>query len=107
MIYFTVTFYFIFFNCATKTKHATKINLQVPSAIADSGSSDVLLRQSDATVGIIQDNKFPIITVMLPNNQIIQSISAGSIILPHIATPLRPLLFLIRPFFLVRPRLSF
>ena len=56
-------------NCVTKTENATKINLQALSATADSGSSDILLRQSDATVGIIQDNKLPNITVMLPNNQ--------------------------------------
>ena len=73
----------------------------------------------DLDLDLDLDNKLPNITVMLPNNQTIQSISAGFITLPHIVTPLR--VFILRdvdlrcslfglaaslPCCLVRPRLS-
>ena len=66
--------------------------LRAPYAIADSGASDILLRESDAT-GIMQDTSIPNIHVLLPNGHTLQSIAAGNIRLPNMPHPFRVYIF--------------
>ena len=66
--------------------------LRAPYAIADSGASDILLRESDAT-RIKQDTSIPNIHVVLPNGQTLQSIAAGNIRLPNMPNPFRVYIF--------------
>ena len=67
---------------------SSKIYLQASTALADSGASDILLRQSD-TANIFQDKTVQNIDVILPNNQSLRSIAAGLLWLPHLFTSLR------------------
>ncbi len=87
---------FVYSNCKNRVCNFTHLTSLVPTeqhntVCADSGSTDILLRQAD--IKHCTPNPHHKINVRLPNGNQIQSLGTIALTLPHIPTPLRAHVF--------------